>query len=538
MIMLRRVILHSACVALVSFLSGCGDPLVGLECLDGYQRCGNGCYALVNDRDHCGGCDIACGVAEMCVQSMCMPAGPTADAGDAGDGGGGSEGGTDAGTDASRDADIDANLDGGDASDLDGGGMDGSGGDARSDTGTGDANLDARTGDATLNLPDGAVLLPDGAILLPDGAIFDPGDGGDEDGSTGDSGVIVVPPPLCTGPGSPPDCICDLGTTKCGNVCINTNTDPQNCGGCVPATPPQVAGVACAADEYCNAGVCSLICTPPLTLCGGLCVDFQQDDANCGMCGMACGSAAACIAGDCVGQAVGHVVVVGHDMTVVTRPIRQIVANAVFLAPRTPVRVLAYDATTSLASRLGVNLAIQQGSTTIGRAYTLTTANPDSVTQQLGDADVFVIEVQQGATDTELLNLGALWSAALHTFLFRGGVILLFDGGPGMNAGTYQVLKAATEGVSPAPVVPLFDATARVDITQRILGLVLANASDAVAAGVSTEYQSQGGTVGFVIDPMAVNPGKVVVQDPPSLMQMPATTPPNLPVVIHAVTVQ
>jgi hypothetical protein len=232
------------------------------------------------------------------------------------------------------------------------------------------------------------------------------------------------------------------------------------------------------------------------------------------------------------------VVVVGHDMSVVTRPIRQIVANAVFLAPRTPVRVLAYDAKTSLASRLGVSLAIQQGSTTIGRAYTLTAANPDSVTQQLGDADVFVIEVQQGATDTELLNLGALWSTALHTFLFRGGVILLFDGGPGGNVGTYQILKAATEGVAPAPVIPLFDATARVDIQQRILGLVLANASDAVAAGVSTEYQSQGNTAGFVLDPMAVNPGKVVVQDPPGLMQMPATVPANLPVVIHAVTVQ
>ncbi|MEY4514264.1 MAG: hypothetical protein RLZZ450_6386 [Pseudomonadota bacterium] len=557
MIVLRRATLHSAFRAFVftaevfgvSWLSGCGDPLVGLECRDGYERCGHGCYALTDDHDHCGGCNIACSTAEMCVLSMCVPAAPTADGGgDGGDGGtseAGTDGGTDGGTDASRDADIDAHMDGGDGNDLDGGnGMDGSGGDARTDADarSADADSDARTGDATINLPDGAVLLPDGAILLPDGGIFTPGDGGggsgDNDGSTGDAGVIVTPPALCTGPGSPPDCVCGLGTTKCGNVCINTNTDHENCGGCVPPTPPQVAGVACAADEYCNQGVCSLICTPPVTLCGGLCVDLLQDDANCGMCGMACGNAAACIAGTCEGQAVGHVVVVGHDMSVVTRPIRQIVANAVFLAPRTPVRVLAYDATTSLASRAGVSLAIQQGSTTIGRAYTLTTANPATITQQLGDADVFVIEVQQDATDTELLNLGALWSAALHTFLFRGGVILLFDGGTGMNVGTYQILKAATEGVSPAPVIPLFDATARIEIPQRIVGLVLANASDVVAAGVSTVYQSQGGTVGFVMDPMAVNPGKVVVQDPPALMQMPATVPANLPVVIHAVTVQ
>jgi hypothetical protein len=385
--------------------------------------------------------------------------------------------------------------------------------------------------------------------MLPDGAIIHPGvdDGGLGDGSTGDSGGTIVPPPLCTGPGSQVDCVCDLGTTKCGLLCIDTNTDHDNCGGCVPATPPQVPGVVCQPAEFCNGGVCALICTPPLELCNGRCVNLDSDDANCRVCGLACGAAAACIEGDCVGQAVGHVVVIGHDMTVVTRPIRQLVGNTVFLAPRTPVRVLAYDAATSLASRMGVSSAIQQSSTAIGRAYTFTIASPDSVTQQLGDADVFVIEVQQGATDLELLNLGAAWTAALHTFLFRGGVILLFDGGAGANAGTYQILKAATEGTAPAPVVPLFDAIARVDIPQRILALVLANASDAVAAGVSTQYQSQGGTAGFVMNPMPAGsadagivggPGKVVVQDPPLLMQMPATAPPNLPVVIHAVTVQ
>lgn len=518
---LRTMVSKSAYLGWLTLLAaaGCGSPLVGLECLDGYEQCGSGCYDLTNDPNHCGGCDIACGSGLQCVSMQCsagpqdgsVPDGALGDSA-LGDGSLGDGGVSDGG-------DIDARVDGGgDASDID----------ARTDGG-GDAgpDIDARS-DGAVDVPDGATVLPDGAIVLPDGAIVDPVDGDADvsDGGDPDAEIVVVPPVPCTGPGSPADCVCDLGQRKCGLTCVNILTDHDNCGGCGSDDPSFI----CAPEEYCN-GVdgCALICTPPLTLCNGACVDFQNDDSNCNGCGIACGAAAACIAGDCVGEAVGHVVTIGHDMSAFNRPIRQMVGNAVFLAPRTPVRILAYDEYTSVASRSGASTAIQQSSTAIGRAYTLTTANPALVTEQLADADVFVIEPQQTATNQQLADLGSAWSNALRTFLFRGGVVLLFDGG-GTNDGTYQVLKYATQAS-----VPLFDATARVSIPQRILSLVRAN--DAVAGGVSTEYQSQGETVGFQINPSAVNPGVVVIRD--ALPGVDGGAPPTgLPIVIHATTAQ
>jgi hypothetical protein len=501
---LRNSIVQGACLALLAWWSaGCGSPLVGLECRDGLESCGSACYDLTSDNEHCGRCDNACSTGTQCQQGVCSAAPPGDGGPDAGD----------ARVDASADAgdgaiDIDARADGGDgAVDID----------ARSEAGF---DIDAST-DGALTLPDGAIVLPDGAIQLPDGAIVGVDDGGLDDAAIDTDGeVVVVPPVECTGPGSPTDCVCGLGLRRCGLSCINVLTDHDHCGDC---------DTVCRADEYCSAGLCDFVCTPPLKLCGGQCADLESDDLNCGDCGLACGSAAACIEGECIGEAVGHIVTVGHDMSVVTRPIRQIVANAVFLSPRTPVRVLAYDATTSVASRVGVSLAIQQGSTTIGRAYTLTTASPELVTEQLADTDVFVIEVQQGATNQELADLGAAWSVALHTFLFRGGVILLFDGS-GANDGTYQVLKYATEAA-----VPLLDVSARFPIPQRILSLV--TASDAIAAGVSTEYQSQGATVGFQVSAAAANPGVVVIRD--ALPGVDGGSPPTgLPIVIHATTAQ
>ncbi|MDB4972678.1 MAG: Tryptophan synthase alpha chain [Myxococcaceae bacterium] len=562
--MLSTRSLHGALLALAALsVAACGSPVVGLECRDGFERCGLACYDLEVDNANCGGCNMACGEGQQCVAGACE-FGYYADGGripDGGPDGGPNDGGNNRGDGGDGGDDMDARVaDGGDAGD-----MDANLGDAavRTDGGGGDAGLDARTADASnpIQIPDGATVLPDGAIILPDGAIFDPGagddggtglpdgavsnpggdagsdDAGSDDAGESDSSLPPLPPPLCTGvglPTDPLDCVCDLGQTKCYPKCVNTLTDHDNCTGC---------GIVCAADEYCN-GVagCALVCTPPLTLCNGQCVDFSNDDANCGGCNNACGSAAACIPdnatmmGQCVGEAVGHIVVIGHDMTVVTRPIRQMVGNAVFLAPRNPVRILAYDAATAVPSRVGVSLAIQQSSAAIGRAYTLTTADPTNVTQQLGDADVFVIETQQGATDLELQTLGAGWSTALHTFLFRGGVILLFDGGAGNN-GTYQILNSATAPVVPPALtgVPLFDATGRQPLSQRILSLVAA--ADAIGAAVPTEYQSQLNTVGFTDVPSGFGTKTtVVVKD--VLSANPPTVPPNLPVVIHTVTSQ
>ena len=150
--------------------------------------------------------------------------------------------------------------------------------DARVDGGAGEGGLDA-----TL-LPDGSLQLPDGAIVGPDGGII----GGADGSIDGGDAAVVLSPVACVGVGSPLDCVCGIGQTKCDATlsCVDTNTDHENCGTC---------GNACAVDQFCNLGVCDLIGTPPVELCGGLCIDFTSDNANCGSCGAACPAAAACI---------------------------------------------------------------------------------------------------------------------------------------------------------------------------------------------------------------------------------------------------
>jgi hypothetical protein len=482
-----------ACVALASLFAGCGSPLVGLECRDGLERCGRACYDLRSDESHCGGCNIMCAANEMCIESACRVAEPPPDAGT--DGGDGAvEGGIDAGDGG------DGGLDAGDGSDLDarlgdGQAGDGQAGDGRIGDGSsgegGSANPDGSSGDAGGG--DGSSAEGDGSSGGGDGSVGD-----------GDGGVNL--PVLCTGPNSPEDCVCDLGQLKCDDFCVDANTDRNNCGGC---------GVMCLAQEYCAAGVCAPICAPPLTLCGSICVNLAENDANCGSCGNVCGVAAACIDSQCIGSAVGHVVVIGHDMSASRAPMQTMVGNSVFLVRGNPLRVLAYDENTNSAARAGVSVALQNAALALGRSYSFTTASRDLLGAQLGNADALIIMTQHGATDALLRELGTTWSAAFGTFLFRGGAILLFDAG-GANAGTHQILEAAG----------LLTIDARMAIPRS--RLTLETPSDAVASAVPTEYQSEGESAVFDLD-LTDNAGTVVVVRDPATMR---------PVVLHRVFLQ
>ncbi len=93
--------------------------------------------------------------------------------------------------------------------------------------------------------------------------------------------------------------------TCCGGSCIDTSADNRNCGDC---------GAACATGQFCDNGTCeaNTACTPatqmaacPLAAsgigacCGTACVDIQNDDTNCGLCGNACPTGSACVLGAC-----------------------------------------------------------------------------------------------------------------------------------------------------------------------------------------------------------------------------------------------
>lgn len=81
---------------------------------------------------------------------------------------------------------------------------------------------------------------------------------------------------------------CEAPTKRCGTTCVNVSSDPANCGDC---------GVACTDGKACLGGTCA--CASGTLLCGGKCVDPFTDKAHCGACGKACATGEVCIAAAC-----------------------------------------------------------------------------------------------------------------------------------------------------------------------------------------------------------------------------------------------
>lgn len=103
---------------------------------------------------------------------------------------------------------------------------------------------------------------------------------------------------------------CTGGLTLCGDAnsarCVDTLTDPQNCGRC--GGPPDAG--AC---PFCSNGECVSQCSPPSTACGGSCVDTTSDPNNCGTCGNPCkGDKPLCLNGKCAASCGGEEVCSGR----------------------------------------------------------------------------------------------------------------------------------------------------------------------------------------------------------------------------------
>lgn len=62
-------------------------------------------------------------------------------------------------------------------------------------------------------------------------------------------------------------CVCPSGTAACGDACVNTDADPNNCGIC---------GRRCGPDEICNMGSCGCAGATRETACE----DGQDDDCD------------------------------------------------------------------------------------------------------------------------------------------------------------------------------------------------------------------------------------------------------------------
>lgn len=93
----------------------------------------------------------------------------------------------------------------------------------------------------------------------------------------------------------------DAGTavlSTCAGQCVNTLTDPANCGGC-----GQSCGVT---GTACKSGNC--VCTSPKVVCNNQCVDITSDASNCGFCGHTC-QGNPCTAGLCQASNIAQVTV-------------------------------------------------------------------------------------------------------------------------------------------------------------------------------------------------------------------------------------
>src|SRR5262249_47902327 len=92
-------------------------------------------------------------------------------------------------------------------------------------------------------------------------------------------------------------CTCRVGLTDIGGNCVDTDSDPNHCGG--PST------TCSGATPACQNGNCYATCQNPdggeqqYTNCGNACVNKDSDPLHCGDCSIQCHTNERCINGNC-----------------------------------------------------------------------------------------------------------------------------------------------------------------------------------------------------------------------------------------------
>lgn len=229
------------------------------------------------------------------------------------------------------------------------------------------------------------------------------------------------------GPDLPP---CPDQQARCNGLCVDVQSDQENCGLC---------GNACSA-QICTAGQCQS-CSSNQTVCGNQCIDTSADPANCGACGHVC-TTGICGFGTCKATTSGQIIIIGHDYLTSNAVMNRLLGNAIFQASGSSVRLAEYVGVSTPAAVNNTHAAITQVGNTLGRSATSTVVDGLDLATMLAAADVLLVQSQTAATNTILIQLGQGWTSTLATFVHTGGIVVLLDGSYPTNLGTSQIISS------------------------------------------------------------------------------------------------
>jgi hypothetical protein len=248
------------------------------------------------------------------------------------------------------------------------------------------------------------------------------------------------------------------------------------------------------------------LCMAPLVDCGGVCVDTTSDPFNCGHCGVVCPSQI-CLDSVCQGSTAGGIVFIGHDYvgpagSVPGTAQARVLSNAVFIPQTNPLKVLSYEHYAVANAVARVKLILNSFATQEGRGLSITSTSVDADIPNklvLANYQVLLVQDQPTAPSGALATLGASWAATLTTFVQAGGIVVVLDGGTGV--GQMPAFSTATTLLSVTAQAPIATGTPLDDVAPGdVVGVGVVSPYGAGKNSVSITTEPNGGNVVYVVD--------------------------------------